>query len=103
MNYMTAIALDRETRNYWEQIKCASSKAKLTLITLLSASMADEEEMVITRRPSKVRRLSTMTDEQMELEMEGEPTPIMIEKEEIPADIVKANSGRIAKGLEKWL
>ena len=103
MNYMTAIALDSETRNYWEQIKSASSKAKLTLITLLSASMADEEGMVITRRPSKVHRLSTMTDEQMELEMQGEATPIMIEEEAIPADIVKANSGRISEGLEKWL
>ena len=100
---MTAIALDRETRNYWEQIKSASSKTKLTLITLLSASMADDEEMVITRRPSKVRRLSFMTDEQKELDMQGESTPIAVMDEASPADVVEGNKGRMAKGIEKWL
>ena len=102
---MTAIALDSETRNYWEQIKSASSKAKLTLITLLSASMADEENVVVTRAtsPANARRLNTMTDEDKELEMQGEPVPITAEDETPLVDIVEANSGRIVKGLEKWL
>ena len=102
---MTAIALDRETRNYWEQIKSASSKAKLTLITLLSASMADEEDVVVTcaTLPVSARRLNTMSDEEMELEMQGEPVPITTEEETPLVDIVEANSGRIVKGLEKWL
>lgn len=105
MNYMTAIALDSETRNYWEQIKCASSKAKLTLITLLSASTADEDKVVATRAtlPVIARRLNTMTDEEKELEMQGEPVPLTTEDETSLYDIVEANSGRIAKGLEKWL
>jgi len=40
---MTAIALDKETSNYWEIIKDASNKAKLTLMTLISASMVEIE------------------------------------------------------------
>ena len=100
---MTAIALDRETSNYWEMIKGASNKAKLTLLTLISASMSGDEVVVTQKNPAKARRMSAMTDEQMEREMLGEPTPIMAAEETDPSDIVDANCGRIANGLEKWL
>ena len=100
---MTAIALDRETSNYWEMIKGASNKAKLTLLTLISASMSGDEVVVTQKNPAKARRMSAMTDEQMEREMQGEPTPIMAAEETDPSDIVDANCGRIANGLEKWL
>lgn len=41
---MIATTLDRETSHYWEMIKGASNKAKLALLTLISASMTDEAE-----------------------------------------------------------
>lgn len=41
---MSAIALDRETSNYWELVKGASHKTKLTLLSLISASMTEEAE-----------------------------------------------------------
>ena len=101
---MTAITLDRETSNYWELIKSASNKAKLSLITLLSSSIADTEDMIIThQKPAKARRLNAMTDEQMEQEMQGEAIPISAETETTAQEIITANRGRIAKGLEKWL
>lgn len=100
---MTAIALDQETSNYWEMIKGASNKAKLMLLTLISASMTDEEVVITHKKPAKAHRVSAMTDEQMEREMQGEPTPIMAAEEADPSDIVDANRGRIVNGLEKWL
>lgn len=100
---MTAIAIDRETSNYWEIIKDASKKSKLTLLTLLSASMVDDELVTTQQHPVKARRLSAMTDDEMEREMQGESTPIIADAESTPAEIVEANRGRIVKGLEKWL
>lgn len=100
---MTAIALDKETSNYWEIIKDASNKAKLTLMTLISASMVDDELVTTKQHPIKARRLSAMTDDEMEREMQGEPTPIMSHAESTPAEIVEANRGKIVNGLEKWL
>ncbi len=49
---MTAIALDRETSSYWEMIKNASNKTKLTLLTLISASMVDDE-ITTSPKPTK--------------------------------------------------
>ena len=100
---MTAITLDKETSNYWEIIKDASSKTKLTLLTLISASMVDDEVVTTKQKPLRARRFNKMTDEELAREMQGEPVPIMIDSETCPADIVEANRGKIVKGLEKWL
>ena len=101
---MTAITLDRETIHYWEMIKGASNKAKLALLTLISASMSGDEVILTQKKPAKARRVSAMTDEQMEREMQGEPTPIVVAgSEAAPNDIVDANRGRIANGLDRWL
>jgi len=100
---MTAITLDKETSNYWEIIKDASRKTKLMLLTLISASMVDDEVVITKHKPLKACRISKLTDEEMEHEMQGEPVPIMIDSETRPADIVEANHGKIVKGLEKWL
>ena len=100
---MTAIAIDRETSNYWEIIKNASSKTKLTLLTLISASMVDDEVVTTKQKPVKAHRLSAMTDDEMEREMQGDPQPIMSDSDVNLAGIMEANSGKIVKGLEKWL
>ena len=100
---MTAIAVDKETSNYWEMIKGASNKAKLTLMALISASMVDDEIITTRQKPVKAHRLSAMTDEEMELEMHGDATALSGEDEGALSEIVEANRGRIVKGLEKWL
>ena len=49
---MTTLALEQETRNYWQLLKGASDQVKLSLISLLSSSLvskktvADSSEMV---------------------------------------------------------
>lgn len=100
---MTAIALDKETSNYWEIIKNASNKAKLTLLTLISASMVDDEVVTTQQKPLKAHRLSALTDDEMEGEMQGDATPIMAVSETNPSDIVEANRGKLIEGMEKWL
>ena len=37
---MTAIAIQRETKAYWEKVQGASDQVKVALISLLSASLA---------------------------------------------------------------
>lgn len=100
---MTAITLDRETSKYWDIIKNASNKAKLTLLTLISASMVEDEVITTNKKPAKAHRLSAMSDDDMEREMQGDPVPIIADNEVNPADIIEANRGKIVKGLEKWL
>lgn len=102
---MTTIALDRETRNYWNYIKSANSRAKLTLITLLSSSLTNEQETVVIedKQPLRVRRQQAMTDEQTELQMHGTPIPLTEESKTSMQDVISVNSGRLAKGMEKWL
>ena len=101
---MNTLAIDRETSNYWELIKRANDKSKLTLITLLSSSLSyKEDELVVETKPLKAHRLDTVSDEEMESLMEGTPVPITDDGEGDISGFVDANRGRIVKGLEKWL
>jgi hypothetical protein len=47
---MTTIALEQEAYNYWEQLKGASDKVKLTLISLLSTSLVSKDVEVTTEQ-----------------------------------------------------
>ena len=49
---MASIALEQETYNYWEQLKGASDKVKLTLISLLSSSLVSNDLEVKAKRKS---------------------------------------------------
>jgi len=101
---MTTIALERETKDYWNLIKDATKEVKLALVALLNTSIADDTSSVgIETRPAKALRLSRLSDEEMESLMQGDSTPISNECESKTSDIVNANCGRLANGLEKWL
>ena len=41
---MTAIALEKETQNYWNLLKDASNEVKIALISMLSSSMLPKAE-----------------------------------------------------------
>lgn len=101
---MTTVSIDRETSDYWELIKKANSKAKLTLITLLSTSLTDADIAVkVETKPLKARRPDALSDEEMESLMQGAPVPLNEDKATDLKDIVEANSGKLVKGMEKWL
>ena len=73
------------------------------LITLLSASMNNEEDVVVSQKPVEARRLNTIDDAVMQMTMQDEPTAIEATDETSLSDIVNSNKGKIAKGLERWL
>jgi len=101
---MTTITVDRGTSNYWKLIQSATKKEKLTLIALLSHSLAEEEgNMAVETRSLKARRLNVLTTEQMDQLITGEPLPLTGDDSDCLSDIVDANQGKIVKGLEKWL
>ena len=100
---MTTVALNRETRCYWDFIKNASIQEKQMLIMLLSASMNNEEDVVVRQKPVEARRLNTFDDEVMQMTMQDEPTAIEATDEASLSDIVNSNKGKIANGLERWL
>ena len=102
---MSTIVLDREAENYWNLIKDAGNEVKLVLITLLRSSVSkDSDTITYESKPVKARRLHAMTDEMMAEEIQGEPIPLSGDENEISVDdVVKANSGRIKSGMEKWL
>jgi len=45
-NDMNTLAIEQETRNYWELLKGASDQVKLSLISLLSSSLVSKEHVV---------------------------------------------------------
>lgn len=101
---MTKAILEHETSNYWNLIKDASNEVKLALIVRLSSSLVnDDEETTSHRRPLKARRLNAMTTEELEQEMQDEPMPLTGHDDYQLSDLVAANSGKITKGLERWL
>lgn len=53
-------------------------------------------------KPLKGRRLSLISDTDMEKEICGDPSPIVADEPDI-SKIVEGNKGRILNGLEKWL
>lgn len=73
------------------------------LIMLLSASMNNEEDVVVRQKPVEARRLNTIDDEVMQMTMQDEPTAIEATDEASLSDIVNSNKGKIANGLERWL
>ena len=50
---MATISLNREASTYWEQVKGASQQVKLTLISMLSASLVTPQNEVVTADSSK--------------------------------------------------
>ena len=44
---MTAIAVERETNNFWNLIRNADKKVKVALITRLSASLIDDKPNIV--------------------------------------------------------
>ena len=57
---MTAIAVERETNNFWNLIRNADKKVKVALITRLSASLIDDKPSVVVRNGHAVNPLAAL-------------------------------------------
>jgi len=61
---LTTISVNQETANYWEQLKGTSRQVKLSLISLLSASLVKEKvEAQVTNDSDKLH----ITTEDLEI------------------------------------
>ena len=78
---MTAIALERETNNYWNLIKDVSAEIKLALITRLSSSLiyemptmmhtASSADMLINEILENAPKDAPLTDEDIMQEIKA--------------------------------
>ena len=95
---------------YWSMLSALSRTVKLKLVSRLTDSVLEEEEAAAEQKPYRLRTAkvksrakNVLSDDELEarfskLEMPEEP-----EDDFSSQDIVKANSGRIIKPIEKWL
>ena len=60
---MLTLALEQETKNYWQLFKGASDQVKLSLISLLSSSLLSKEDVV---KPSEEVSFATIRTEDLE-------------------------------------
>lgn len=61
---MLTLALEQETKNYWQLLKGASDQVKLSLISLLSSSLLSKEDVV---KPSEEVLSATIRTEDLEI------------------------------------
>lgn len=61
---MTTLALEQETKNYWQLLKGASDQVKLALISLLSSSLISKEDAV--KATDEIRQ-ATIRPEDLEI------------------------------------
>ena len=61
---MTTLALEQETKNYWQLLKGASDQVKLALISLLSSSLISKEDVA---KSSKEPLQATIQPEDLEI------------------------------------
>ena len=61
---MTTLALEQETKNYWQMLKGASDQVKLSLISLLSSSLVSKEDVA---KPSDEVLHASISPEDLEI------------------------------------
>jgi hypothetical protein len=94
---------------YWKTLSSLSRTVKLKLVSRLTDSVLKEEILsdshTIQSRKAKVRRRSSgaLTDAELEARFADMEMPSEPECEFSSADIIKANSGKTIKSIEKWL
>lgn len=93
---------------YWDKLCTLSRTVKLSLASRLTYAVL-EEETAATPQPSKrtarVKKRTTYyhTDEELEARFASEPVPEIPTEEGSWHEIIKANSGKTIKPVEKWL
>ena len=61
---MATLALEQETKNYWQLLKGASDQVKLALISLLSSSLVSKEDAT---KPIDEAQNATIRPEDLEI------------------------------------
>lgn len=92
---------------YWQNLCSMSKKARLSLASRLTESVAMEETgfPVTSTVKRKVRRRTTnsVSDSELEKRFAGTQVPVLPAGDAKWSDIVRANAGKTIKPIEKWL
>ena len=106
-------ALSRQTESevvesYWNELSSLSKTIKLILASRLTQAVLDEEKAAHqpdSRRVAKIKRRaeSVPSDAELEARFANLEMPQLPENTPLWQDIIKANSGKTIKPIEKWL
>ena len=93
---------------YWDMLRTQSRRVKLSLASLLTSSVVEEESALDNhsesqpRRKVKSRYANAPSDEELEERFAGKSIPQ--QPEDAPwNEIINANIGKTIKPVEKWL
>ena len=93
---------------YWKMLSTLSRTVKLSLASKLTKSVLDDEiaeRTMLPSRKAKVRRraVAAPSDEELETMFANLGMPKQTDNDPDWQDIIKANSGKTIKPIEKWL
>ena len=93
---------------YWRMLSKLSRTVKLSLASKLTKSVLDDEIAERSSLPSRktkvIRRtVATPSDAELEARFANLETPQEPDNDSEWQDIIKANSGKTIKPIEKWL
>ena len=93
---------------YWKMLSTLSRTVKLSLASKLTKSVLDDEiaeRSSLPSRKAKVIRRAVVTpsDAELEARFANLETPQEPDNDSEWQDIIKANSGKTIKPIEKWL
>lgn len=92
---------------YWKMLSSLSKTAKLKLASMLTNAVLEEEglEKKSYTRKAKVRRraVADHSDAELEAMFANQAMPEYPQDDFSCEDIIKANSGKTIKPIEKWL
>jgi hypothetical protein len=93
---------------YWRMLSKLSRTVKLSLASKLTKSVLDDEIAERSSLPSRkakvIRRaVATPSDAELEARFANQEMPQELDSDSEWQDIIKANSGKTIKNIEKWL
>ncbi len=93
---------------YWKMLSTLSRTVKLSLASKLTKSVLDDEIAERSSLPSRkakvIRRaVATPSDAELETRFANQEMPQVADNDPEWRDIIKANSGKTIKPIEKWL
>ena len=93
---------------YWKMLSTLSKTVKLSLASKLTKSVLDDEiaerNPLPSRKAKVVRRaVATPSDAELEARFANQEMPQKTNNDPEWQDVIKGNSGKIIKPIEKWL
>ena len=105
---MLALVEHRTVDQYLASLYSLSKEARQYIVSKLTDSLLSDEANAVApsiRRKAKVKHRSTsiVSDEELNVRFSDNPMPPYPTEEPTWSEVIKSNSGRTIKPVEKWL